>query len=300
MSKNKESKNTVETTTSELAVAPASTQAVELVTLGDEFADDVDKRTADEVVTERYRLVQALTKGKREAGLVEGQLYGNMTRKGIDEAVIVPLFDFVTVVERSDDNKGSFIKEHTEDKPGSGNFGPKVSKALAAVGGKLKELRKTAPDANGVVNQLAVTYNCYVAFLNAEGTDAIDFGVLQCDKTNIRPYLLWRQNRVKFEGAVNFPTFSFRTRVSGRDVYVNPEGQETRNFRFEPFKANNWKESTIGQWDPVGKRIVLTASELELLKKLKGQKTLMQSGGIKIAEYSDADDSEQALEDAAF
>jgi hypothetical protein len=302
MSKNKENKNTVETTESALVAQPATTAAVELVTLGDEFADDVDKRTADEVVTERWRIVQALTKGKREAGLIEGQLYGNMTRKGIDSALIVPIFDYRTVVERTDDNRGAFLKEYSEVKPDSGDFGPKVAKALSLVGGKLKDLRKSAPDASGQVTQLALTYNCYVAFLNETGDQAVDFGVLQADKTNIRPYLLWRQNRVKFEGAVNFPTFAFRTRVCGNvDSYTNPEGQTTCNYRFDPFLNNNWKDSTIGKWDSVGKRIVLTANELELLKALKAQKTLMQSGAIQIAAYSDdAEDHESAAEDAAF
>lgn len=298
MTKNNKSQ-TVTTTTEELAtVAPAGALA-ETLDFGD-FSEDVDKRTADEMVTERIRLVQAMTKGRREAGLIEGQLYGNMTRKGLDSAVIVPVFDYRTVVERTDDGKGSFIKEYAEVKADSGDFGSHVNRAIAAVGGKIKDLRKSAKVPNGEQTQMSLTYNCYVCFLDESGTQALDFGLLQADKTNIRPYLLWRQNRVKFQGAIKFPTYAFRTIVSGKDVYVNPEGMETRNFRFEPFKNNNWKESCLCRFDEASGKITGTKAELELLTALKAQKALMQSGAIKIAEYSDSDDSEEALENAAF
>lgn len=264
-----------------------------------DFSEDADKRTAKEVVTERYRIVQAMTKDADKIGKV-GQLYGNMTRVGFDQAVIVPIFDYCTVVERTGDDRGSFVKEHTEVKPGTEDFGPLVNKAIRAAG-KIENLRQTADG----VNHLALTYNCYVAFLDATGLRAESFGVLQADKTNIRPYLLWRQNRVKAEGSIKFPTYAFRTIVSGRDQYTNPAGKTTRNYRFEPFVNNNWIESCLCVWDAANKRITFRSKEeLDLLTALKEQKALMQSGAIKVSELSDADDSsfvsEDQQEDAAF
>lgn len=296
MAKNNNKETSADTA---LATANVTTSALAESVTFEGFENDTDKRTADEVVTERYRLVQAMTKGKKDIG-TEGQLYGNMTRKGFDQAIVVPLFDFRTVVERTNDDSGKFVKEHAELKADSGDFGPKVNAAIKAVNGKLKDLRESLPDNQGQTSQLVLTYNCYVAFLDETGTTALDFGVIQADKTNIRPYLLWRQNRVKFEGATSFPTFSFRTVVSGRDTYTNPQGKETANYRFQPFVDGNWAKSCIGRLDPVTKKLSGSAEEFAFLNKLKAQKQLMSSGAIKVAEYSDADDSEAAAEEAAF
>lgn len=288
MSKNNNKQPAV---TEELAtVAPAGALAQEDDFLN-EFTQFADKRTVDEVITERFRIVQALTKGKKENGLRDGQIFGNMTRKGLDKALIVPISETKTIVERTNDSKGTFVKEYVETSPGKFNDA-RVQKYVDAAG--LKNIHKVETD-NG--NKLGLTYNCYVAFLDHEtGLTATGFGVLQADKTNIRPYLLWRQNRVNFDGAVKFPTFSFRTWVDGAGEYTNPEGNTTQQYQFTPFKNSNWLDSQLLR--PKGE--VTPPEHIALLRKLADQHKLMASGAIKVAEFSDADDSEAAQEEAAF
>jgi hypothetical protein len=250
-----------------------------------DFEGDEDKRTKDEVVLERLRIVQSMTKDKQKNGLQDGQLYGNMTRKGFDRLLIVPLYDYRTVVERTSDKKGTFVKEYLETADGSGDFGDlKVQNAIAAAGG-LKGLRNAADG-----NQLALTYNCFVAILDpSNGTTIKGCGLLQADKTNIRPYLLWRQNRVDFDGAVNVPVYCFRTFVDGKGTYTNPEGQTTQQYQFQPYVENNWKDS-----------LLVPSKHREVMLKLRDQRKLMQSGAIKVAEHESEGVSEDAQEEAAF
>ncbi len=307
MSKN--NKNTA--VSEELAVVEQETTAL---VEGDDFgsfSDYADKRTAAEVITEVYRIVQAMTKAKNDNELLrDGMLYGSMTKKGFDELFIAPIYDYKTIVERVGDNapsgkkKGDFVKDYFETSPDSGDFGDARINAYVKKAG-LKDLHKTVTD-NG--NQIGLVYNCYFAKLDkATGLPTQGFGLLQADKTNIRPYLLWRQDRVEFEGATCVPTFSFRTRVTGKGKYKNPAGNVTQQYTFEPFDGKNWQTSLIGKVVPAvtkdGKktfRLTGTAEEGQILKNLVGQRELMQSGAIKVAEFSDADDSEDAQEAAAF
>jgi hypothetical protein len=288
-------KKNEEVKTEELVVAAPEALAVDGVEDFGDFSDDSDKRTADELVLERLRLVQAMTKGKSESGLKDGQIYSNMTRKGYDDLLVVPVYDWREVVERTtvktDKPKGAFIRAYGETAEGSGDFGDdRVNKAIAAVGG-LKNLRKSLPDANGNVTELVLTYNCYVAILDpSNGTTVKGFGVLQADKTNIRPYLLWRQNRVDFDGATNYPTYAFRTVVDGRGTYKNPEGNVTQQYGFKPYLNDNWKESCL-----------VPSKHKALLLALREQRKLMASGALKVADHAtDEAVSEDAQEEAAF
>jgi hypothetical protein len=230
-----------------------------------------------------------------EALAVDGQIYINMTSKGYDDLLVVPVYDWREVVERTtvktDKPKGAFIRAYGETAEGSGDFGDdRVNKAIAAVGG-LKNLRKSLPDANGNVTELVLTYNCYVAILDpSNGTTVKGFGVLQADKTNIRPYLLWRQNRVDFDGATNYPTYAFRTVVDGRGTYKNPEGNVTQQYGFKPYLNDNWKESCL-----------VPSKHKALLLALREQRKLMASGALKVADHAtDEAVSEDAQEEAAF
>ena len=284
MAKNKFEK---EETTELSTVAPAGAIAVSDDLDFGSFSEDADVRSKDELVLERFRIVQAMTKDKRKDNLQDGQLYGNMSRKGLESAVIVPIHEWKAVVERTGDDTGAFVAEYVEKKPNSGDFGdPTINGYVSQVG--VKELHKLETQ-NG--NKLGLTYNVLVAFLDEEtGTEVKGLGVLQADKTNIRPYLLWRQNRVDFNGATAAPTYAFRTVVDGKGEYTNPDGKTTQQYRFSPFKNNNWKESLLSP-----------KLHRELLVKLQDQKKMVVQGSLKVAEYSDADDSsEAAQEQAAF
>lgn len=279
----KKNENAVEET--QLTVANTASAALATSEDFSEFEGDEDKRTKDEIVLERIRIVQSMTKDKVKLGLKDGELYGNMTRKGFDKLLIVPLYDYRTIVERTDDKKGTFVREYLETEEGSGDFGDKVVQdSINAVGG-IKNLRKST---NG--NQLALTYNCFIAILDpANGTTVKGCGVLQADKTNIRPYLLWRQNRVDFDGAVSKPTYCFRTWVDGKGTYTNPDGQTTQQYQFTPYLNNNWQES-----------LLVPSKHRDLMLKLRDQKKLMQSGALKVAEHTADEVSEEAQEEAAF
>ncbi len=293
MSKNNNSKNAP---ASDLAVVEQA--PVALATVSDEedvvdfgaYAGDVDKRTKDELVVERFRIVQALTKAKQEnQDLRDGHLYGNISKKAVDSLLIAPIHETRSVVERKGENagpkeKGQFVREYVETKPGSNDFGDARINALVTKAGGLKEIHKQATD-NG--NDIGAVYNVFAAFLDKEtGTEITGFGVIVADKTNIRPYLKWRDDRVVGEKLVSVATYAFRTLVDGKGIYTNPNGQRTQQYQFRPFKDNNWVESLL--------------RKKSVLDKLQAQKTLMSSGAIKVAEFSDADDSEDAQEAAAF
>lgn len=300
MAKNTKTNETVET--QELAVANTTTA---LATSQDdfgfgEFAGDEDRRTKDELVLERVRIVQGTTKDRAKLGLKEGQIFFGMSKRAYDKLLIVPVFDYRTIVRRTDDKKGTFIQEHLETAEGSGDFGDmNVQKSIAAVGGDVTKIRKSVPGADGVVHQLALTYNCLVATLDPEdGETVTGFGLLQADKTNIRPYNAWRQERVAFKGAVTFPLYAFRAWVDGSGEYTNPEGQTTRQYRFTPYKNDeagkpSWKLSCFNPKDP---------NHLAILRGLKEQRELMKQGAIKVSDHSadDSAQSEEAQEEAAF
>jgi len=268
----------------ELATVAPETTALATADDFSEFAGDQDKLTKDDLIIERYRIVQAMTKGKREAGLKDGQIYATMSKKGYDKVLLVPIHDYRTIVERSDDNKGMFLGELSVDDP-------KVVAAVAANGGKYNKLVSAAgPD--GKRTRLVDTRNVFCAFLDPEdGITPIGFGILQADSTNIRPYLQWRQDRVAFQGGVNYPTYAFRTFVDGLGEYTNPEGNVTQLYRFTPFKDGNWKTSCLSPKNP---------EELALLRQCRDQKDLMIGGKVNVAKYSDEEQSEEALEAQAF
>ena len=268
----------------ELATVDTNSALAEVVDFG-EFAADAATLRPEDYITERWRLVQALTKAKQEnRSLQDGDLYGNLNKKGLKKALIVEIFQYRAIVERqSKANNSKFVREYVESTPN--NFGDaRVNQYVAAAG--FKDVYKVNTD-NG--NELVPTYNSYVAFLNETGDDVVDFGILQADKTQIRPYKLWCQNRVKFNGANGCPTYAIRTWVDGQADYKNEKGNVTKQYTFTPFVNNDWRQSLL---NPKTNR--------ELLLKLAEHKKLMQSGAIKVAEYSDADDSEAAQEEAAF
>lgn len=299
----KNTKNNEETT--DLAVTSAPAAALVVSAVNDEFADDVDVRTKDEIVLERLRIVQGTTKGRAENNLVEGQIFGSVSRVGHNKLLIVPVYEYREIVERSLGNgglkKGAFIKAHGETQDGSGDFGDlRVNKSIEAAGG-LKNLRKSIADANGNVTELILTYNCFVAVLDQDdGVSVVGFGVLQADKTNITPYLAWRQNRTAFAGSNVTPPYAIRTLVDGMKPHTNSEGQVTKKFNFQPFKDNNWKSSCLNfQKGPDGKP--LNPTEYALVVQLKEQRNLMKAGALKVAEHAvDETLSEDAAEDAAF
>lgn len=289
----KKNENTVtETVSEELAVSAPAALAVDS---DDDFADFQGHQavvTADELVTQRFRIVQAMTKCKRDVtpNLVDGQLYGNIDRKGLDSAVIVALHETRTIVERTGDTKGKFVRDYVETAFGTKDFQDPAMNALVKKM-SFKNVYKAQLD-NG--NKLAPTYNCYVAFLDETGTKCKGFGVLQADKTNIRPFIKWMEDRVSFEGANKTPLFAIRTRVDGKGEYKNDEGQVTQQYRFTPFKADDWKASRLSS------KPSAQGGNRELLVALEEHKKLVTSGAIKVADYSDADDSEEAQEAAAF
>lgn len=270
------------------ALATTSTTALavddgEVDFLSGEFAGHQTKVTADELVTERFRICQAMTKCKRDAGLQDGQLYGNLTKKALDSAVIVPIVETRSIIERTGDTKGMFVEAYDETAFGSNDFGDaRINAYVKKV--SFKNTYKLETD-NG--NKLVPTYNCYVAFLDETGTECKGFGVLQADKTNILPFTKWLEDRCAFEGSENVPTFAFRTRVDGKGTYKNPEGQITQLYRFTPFQDQDWKKSLL--------------RSRALLNKLQEHKKLVTSGAIKIAEHTvDEVESETSQEDAAF
>lgn len=279
--------------TEALAVAPATTSA--LANAGEfdnEFEGDQDKLTKDDILLDRYRLVQGMTKGRRELGLEEGALYATASKRSFETAVVVPIMESRVIVERQVDktsggqsgpNDGKFVAELSIDNP-------RVVAALKANNQSYIHLHS----AEGT--EFKETRNVYVAFLSPDdGVTCTGFGILQAESTNLRPVLDWKTQRVGWKrvggkSANTLPMYAFRTVVDGKGVH---QKNQTALYRFNPYKNNSWKDSAI---DPDNR----IPEELELLRKLKAHKELITSGAVKVAEYSDADDSEAAQEAAAF
>ncbi len=254
----------------------------------DEFADDADVLDKDDLVIGRFKLVQGLTKGRREFGFKDGQIYDSSTKKAYDSFVMVEVCEHRTIVERvgegKDQEKGTFVAEHAVDSP-------LVVEALKRNNGKFgKELQTL----NG--NSLEETRNLHFAMLDpTDGVTVTGFGILEAKSTNLYPVKLWKNVRQGFQRAGgkmanSLPSYAHRVVVDGKGVHPK---NETALYRFFPYKGDSWKDSAIDL-------DTCTDQERNLLRALKDHKKAIQGGTVKIADYSDADDSEAAQEAAAF
>lgn len=275
--------------TEEIEIVEAATQALaQFGQFDDEFADDADVLHADDLVIERFKLVQGLTQGRKEHGFQDGQIYSSATKKAYDSFVMVEVCEHRTVVERvgegKAEKKGTFVVEHAVDSP-------LVVEALKRNNGKFG---KDLVTLNG--NSLEETRNLHFAMLDAtDGVTVTGFGILEAKSTNLYPVKLWKNTRQGFQRvggkmANTLPSYAHRVVVDGNGVHPK---NETALYRFNPFKNDSWKDSAI---DPD----TCTAQERALLTALKAHKLAIQGGAVKVAQYSDADDSEEAQEAAAF
>jgi hypothetical protein len=287
MSKN-DKKNAPMTEEIVIEEAPAALATTNFGSHDDDFEGDADRLTADDVVIGRFKLVQAMSQGKRENGWQEGQIYDTSTKKAFDSLLIIPVVEDRVVVERlsvdrDGKKKGSFVREHSVDSP-------VVVAALARNSGKFgKEL--STPEGNA----LEETRNIHFAILEEDLVTVRGFGILVATSTNLYPVKLWKTARSSFTRAggkpgSKLPMYAYRTLVDGRGVHPK---NETCLYRFAPPVNNNWKESAI---DPD----TCTQAELKLLYSLKEHAEMIRGGKVKVAEYGDADDSEEALEAEAF
>lgn len=277
-------------------VPPAAAVVVADSSAYDEFGGYEDKRGKDDLVIGRYRLVQAMTQGKRDHGLQDGQIYDAVTKVAYDSVLVVPILETRSVVERriapGSNEDGKFIAELQLDDP-------RVVAAVKANGSDGYKFLKSLPGPDGSVTKFMDTRNVHVVFLQEDGVTPSHFGVLQFDSTNIQPLLQWKDARVRpsFEDGRPFsslPIFAFRTYLDGQGVHPK---KNTQLYRFSPFPTKpgeaggNWKQAILNPSNP---------KEKALLTKCVEHRKLLESGVVKIAEYSDADDSETAQETAAF
>jgi hypothetical protein len=269
----------------ELAEETPTALAVPQEDLFSEFDGDQDKRGKDDILIERLRLVQGLTKGQAANKLSVGMIYATASKRGFEKLLVVPIKEDRVIIERKADEpeKGKFIAELQVNDP----------RVVAAVKKNNNNYVKLH-SAEGTA--LVETRNVHVAFLDPEdGVTCTGFGILQAESTNIRPVLAWRDQRVGFKlangkSATTLATYFFRTWVDGGGVHPK---NETRMYRFTPYKNGSWKDSILNP---------SAAEELQLLRSLKAHKELLDGGQLdtKISNYSDADDSEAAQEEAAF
>lgn len=289
MSNNNKNKQTVAPVTEEIEVVEAPVEALtKFGQYDDEFADDADVLDADDLVVGRFKLVQGLTAGRKEFGFRDGQIYDSSTKKAYDSFVMVEVCEHRTVVERAGEGKpekkGTFVAEHAVDSP-------LVVEALKRNNGKFGRDLVTL-----LGNSLEETRNLHFAMLDPkDGVTVTGFGILEAKSTNLYPVKLWKNTRQGFQRtggkmANTLPSYAHRVVVDGNGVHSK---NETALYRFFPFKNDSWKESAI---DPD----TCTVQERALLTALKAHKLAIQGGNVKVAQYSDADDSEAAQEEAAF
>jgi hypothetical protein len=266
----------------EEAIVPAAEETTALAQVEDygEYAADADKLTKDDMLIERYRICQATSNKAKDAGVVEGEIFGTISKKGMKSCLVVAVSEERVIVERLDNSDGTYLGTHQLTDP-------RIQDAYKRNGNKYIGLKGTTPD--GKPTKLIETRNVHVVFLNSEdGVTPEGFGTLNCESVNLTPLALWKQNRTRIKGGAQTPTYAFRTVVS-TEPHTNPQGKKSKKFKFDPYNGS-WEASRLRP---------SVAAHKDLLDKCTAHKKLIEAGALTI-EYSDADDSEAAQENAAF
>jgi hypothetical protein len=268
------------------AIVPAETTTTDLIVAEDysAFAGDADKLTKDDMMLERFRICQALSKVK-DLGVAEGDIYGTLSKQGKKSVLVLPIHEERVIVER-------LAKQGNSDSPDDGKYlgtlsldDPRVKEALARNGNSYIKLQGTR---DGQRTNMVETRNVHVVFLAEDGVTPEGFGVLVFESVNITPLLLWKQDRTRIKGGAGLPSYAFRSVVT-TETHTNPTGKKSKKFKISPFNGS-WAAAVLRPSQ---------AGHLELLTKCAEHKKLIASGAA-LVDYSDADDSEAAQESAAF
>lgn len=262
---------------SEAIVQAAPAGAIVEASAFDEFSGDVDKRGIEDMLIQRYRCVQSMTRDRAKLGLAEGHFYGTLSKKGMARGIVLPIHEHRYVVERQNTDKGEFV--------GTSELGdPRVVAALKRNGGSYISLKDFVSG-----NLLVETRDVHVVFLEDDGVTPRDFGILQFDKANLTPCLLWRDERIKIKittkagdvkSGAQLATYFYRSVVETELKHFQKKDKDAYVYKISAF-GGDWSKAVLNVDEP---------AHLELLRKCKEHAEMLKAGKFKV-DYSDADES---------
>lgn len=243
-----------------------------------EFAEHGEVVTSADLLLERYSCVQGTTRAKSDnRALREGMFYGNLSKVGIESAVVIPIHEIRHIVEKQNDNTGKFIRTLSLDDP-------RVTKAYKANGNSY--IRLLSVDADPPT-KLVETYDVHVVFLAEDGLTPEKFGVLQFFSNNLIPRMRWKSDR-QAGGRSGLASYFFRSVVTC-EPKKNKDNADSMIFKIDPFQGK-WDAAMLNPENP---------RELELLRQCKAHKDLIVQGKFGVS-YADAEVDETAEEEAEF
>lgn len=248
-----------------------------------EFAEHGEVVTSADLLLERYSCVQGTTRAKSDnRALREGMFYGNLSKVGIESAIVIPIHEIRHIVEKQNDNTGKFIRTLSLDDP-------RVVKAYKANGNSY--IRLLSVDADPPT-KLVETYDVHVVFLAEDGLTPEKFGVLQFFSNNLIPRMRWKSDR-QAGGRCGLASYFFRSIVSC-EPKKNKDNADSMIFKIDPFQgkwdAGKWDAAMLNPENP---------RELELLRQCKAHKDLIVQGKFGVS-YADAEVDETEQEEAEF
>lgn len=243
-----------------------------------EFAEHGEVVTSADLLLERYSCVQGTTRAKSDnRALREGMFYGNLSKVGIESAIVIPIHEIRHIVEKQNDNTGKFIRTLSLDDP-------RVTKAYRANANSY--IRLLSIDADPPT-KLVETYDVHVVFLAEDGLTPEKFGVLQFFSNNLIPRMRWKSDR-QAGGRCGLASYFFRSVVTC-EPKKNKDNADSMIFKIDPFQGK-WDAAMLNPENP---------RELELLRQCKAHKDLIVQGKFGVS-YADAEVDETAEEEAEF
>lgn len=235
------------------------------------------------IVQTSSKILKAYKGRENECPFKVGDIYDSTTNRtwpGETGVLVVPISISDCVIERKPSPDGSFLaKLKTKD--------PRVQLAFAANGSTWKQLRDERTK-----TQFGYTDEVLVALLDPrDGETAISAAMVPFGGTNVFPRRLWWNAMAAVPFANDTPLYAFRTLL--RTKYrppATPGGLDSYMFDIQPYVADDWSNSRLPPTDP-------PHPSLERCLQLHN---LYNSGALGKTDYSDADDSEEAREAAAF
>jgi len=243
-----------------------------------EFSEHGEVMTASDLILERYLCVQGMTRDKNKYGLREGMFYGNLSKKGFEKAIVLPIHETQHIVEKINDNTNKFVADLPLDHD-------RVKKAYKANNNSYINLLSVDRDPP---TKLVETYDVHVVFLAEDGLTPLHFGILQFHSTNLFPRKFWKSER-QSGGRSHLAPYFFRSVVSCETKHNTKSNSDSMIFKIEPF-AGKWDAAMLNPTVPV---------ERDLLLKCKAHRDLISAGQFKVS-YEDEEVSETDAEDAEF
>lgn len=262
---------------------------------GDYTGDEVKIRPED-VIIPMLKIVQESSKIWKDrdvstATFKLGDIYNSVTRETFDGnkgVLLVPIKCAPCVVVRLPSPVGTFITKVSAELSAKTGGDPDVIAAYKDNGPD--KWKKLEGKKDGKKVQFNYVDEVHVGLLDpADGVTAVGPALIPFGGKNVFPRKTWFSNiaSVYNQDGTRPPSYAFRTVL--KTVFSPGDGGvDSYKFVAEPYGGSNWSQCRVPK------------AHKQTLDHCKDYSRLIDAGLLGKADYSDADDSEAAQENAAF